>query len=64
MSKHMLSCQTLLRVPMQGMIAGLCMSYGSVISLAVYVPRVAGNPGSLQFGVSNVIPLIQEQFDE
>jgi hypothetical protein len=49
---------------MQGMIAGLCMSYGSVISLAVYVPRVAGNPGSLKFGVSNVIPLIQEQFDE
>jgi hypothetical protein len=55
---------TTLSLDRRGMIAGLCMSYGSVISLAVYVPRVAGNPGSLQFGVSNVIPLIQEQFDD
>lgn len=49
---------------MQRSIAGLCSSYGSVVSLAVYVPVVARDPNSLESAVSNATALIKEEFNQ
>ena len=49
---------------MQASITGLCTSYASVISLAVYVPVVARKLSSPESSViRNATAMVQEEFD-